>query len=64
METPEDYFAALSNILRASNWRSTIERFLSDHAPLFDLPPDGEFIMHQKRCVSHHLLQIPYFGYR
>ena len=41
METPEDYFAALTNILRDPIWNSKVEHFLCEYTTLFELPPDG-----------------------
>jgi len=43
METTRDYFDALSNILRADGWRTTLREFCREHARAFSLLPGEEF---------------------
>ena len=43
MDAPSTYFDALSNLLRAEGWQTTVRTFVHENAPLFDLKPGQDY---------------------
>ena len=42
MESPKDYFLALSNVLRGNDWRQAIDMFCAEHQELFDFDAEED----------------------